>query len=481
MGRFFQYHAVSPTTWAYLSTLLMIGLFFKFNRFWSVRNLDLLLLSLLAPGLLLIHVGQVKRNQATSHVVPVSAVDGGQAADPDAPSIDAADAALIDAATVNSEAAETVSVASRAKVYNVRGNQLERAGYIWLFVTGLLWFARMLLDTRLTRRPLLTPNLSVGGMAFIGVSLFLFLSGNVVYRATVVDGDEAANDTAANANIDPMNARMEEFLTFQQPARGPGYAALKMLPAGATKTIAILSHLAVVLGLVLVAYRHFGNVTNGIGAATLYLMIPYTSQMTGRIEHWLPAAFLIWAIFYYRRPLISGLLLGGAVGCIYYPLFLLPLWASFYWKRGVVRFLSGVIVMLVVLTVVLPFAPGSDGFVGDLQRMFGVLRPAMEGLDGLWSQEIGGWNAIYRLPVLATVAVFSCSLLLWPAQKNLGTLISCSASVMLCSQFWHGYGGGLFIAWYLPLTLLMVFRPNLEDRVAQTMLSETMIRRRATT
>ena len=48
----FQYHKVDPTTWVYLSSLLMIGLFFKFNRFWSVRNLDLVLLILLAPGLL---------------------------------------------------------------------------------------------------------------------------------------------------------------------------------------------------------------------------------------------------------------------------------------------------------------------------------------------------------------------------------------------------------------------------------------------
>src|SRR5210317_1171005 len=54
----FQYHAVNPTTWVYLSSLLMIGLFFKFGRFWSVRNLDLILLILLAPGLLLVQTGQ---------------------------------------------------------------------------------------------------------------------------------------------------------------------------------------------------------------------------------------------------------------------------------------------------------------------------------------------------------------------------------------------------------------------------------------
>jgi hypothetical protein len=48
----FQYYRVNPTTWFYLSSLLSIAVFFKFNRVWSMRNLDLVGLILLAPGLL---------------------------------------------------------------------------------------------------------------------------------------------------------------------------------------------------------------------------------------------------------------------------------------------------------------------------------------------------------------------------------------------------------------------------------------------
>ena len=54
----FQYHAIEPTTWVYLSSLLLIGLFFKFSRVFSVRNLDLFLLILLGPGLLMVYYGQ---------------------------------------------------------------------------------------------------------------------------------------------------------------------------------------------------------------------------------------------------------------------------------------------------------------------------------------------------------------------------------------------------------------------------------------
>jgi len=91
----------------------------------------------------------------------------------------------------------------------------------------------------------------------------------------------------------------------------------------------------------------------------------------------------------------------------------------------------------------------------------------MSGLEGIWGL---GWDASYRIPILALFAALSLTLAIWPAQKNLGTLLSCSAAVMVATQFWHGYGGGLFMAWYLPLALLTIFRPNLEDRVALTVL-----------
>jgi hypothetical protein len=74
--------------------------------------------------------------------------------------------------------------------------------------------------------------------------------------------------------------------------------------------------------------------------------------------------------------------------------------------------------------------------------------------------------------VLVGFVALAASLALWPPQKNLGTLLSCSAALMVAAQFWHRNEGGLYMAWYLPLALLTVFRPNLEDRVALTVLGE---------
>jgi len=85
---------------------------------------------------------------------------------------------------------------------------------------------------------------------------------------------------------------------------------------------------------------------------------------------------------------------------------------------------------------------------------------------------------VYRIPVLAAFAALAFAFALWPAQKNLGTLMSCSAAVMLGTQFWHAYGGGLYLAWFLPLLLMTIFRPNLEDRVALSVLNEGWFQKR---
>ena len=180
----------------------------------------------------------------------------------------------------------------------------------------------------------------------------------------------------------------------------------------------------------------------------------------------LPAALLVWAVEAYRRPLMAGMLMGLAIGVIYYPVFLLPLWLGFYWQRGLLRFSLGVV-----------HHAGAAGrfarvHVRQPGRVLGrrcsrcSAGPASRRTDmqGFWGFDI--IPPVYRFPVLVALAAFCISLALWPAQKNLGTLMSCSAAVMLGTQFWHPHGGGLYMAWYLPLVLLTIFRPNLEDRVA---------------
>ncbi len=447
-GILFEYE-LNPTTWVYLSSLLIIGIYFKFHRFWSLRNLDLIALISFSPGLLLLYHG-MQRQLAGELLF---------------------------------------------------GRYLERFGYIWLFSVGGFFLIRLLLDSTVVRRPLLEPNLSAGGLTFTGVALLVFLMSNVINPKPGPHSEDSK-----------QVPRLEHVVAAQQPPvrQGPGYApflsfagyvdpaardlqapdpqALDLQATNAEQVdraesrpdpmrgaVAILGHLAVVIGMVLVGYRHFDNIQTGVAAAALYLLLPYTAQMTARVDHVIPAALMVWAVLAYRRPVISGVLIGLAAGLIYYPLFLLPLWCGFYWRRGLVRFGAAVAVTLIVLVVLLALGPAEpDPFGTRLQQMFGWINPLGPNLNlaGFWQF----YEPVFRIPVLAAFVVMSIGLGLWPAQKNLGTLLSCSAAVMLAGQFWQAQHGGMYVAWYVPLLLLTVFRPNLEDRVAITTLTEGRLR-----
>lgn len=455
----FRYERVNPTTWAYLSSLLTLALFFKFNRLWSVRNVDLLLIILLAPALLCIKFG-------------------------------------LDQAGISTAAVD-----------------IEKLGYAWLFAVNGLLLLRMLFDPGMVRRPLLEANLSVGGLSFLGISLSLFLAANVI------TGEPAQADLYAAQRaeyLSKLEASELEKSTIE--THGPGFTFLYFLPhistqrlmggaeapgnvplrdgvnegeetttdeatngatfdvtpakrpaisaANATtaRVMAVLSQFLIVIGIVLIAGRHFDNWVTGIAAATCYLLLPYTAMWTGNVTHALPGALLVWAVLLYRRPLVAGLLMGLLVGTIYYPVFLLPLWVTFYWRRGVRRFSAGVLAALAMLVATLIFTSVDFAeFMARIQQMFALQLPRLDGLGGVWGRY---WNVYYRLPVFALFIGLSFSFIVWPAQKNLGTLLCCSAALMIGTQFWHAHSGGMALAWYLPMLLLTIFRPNLEDRVA---------------
>jgi hypothetical protein len=501
---------------------LTIGLYFVFHRFWSIRNLDLVLLILLAPGLLIVYEGrqlELEERASQSHQIALrsgqqtkslvekfltlveplplyalsprdslqdEAVRNSLTVVEDKSSTARNDEALVlpeDTASATTELAEAPPAVNSGTVEggpidvvpaaekpddSFTSSELQRIGFLYLLTIQAFILVRMMLDPIMSRRPLLDPNLTAGGLMFLGISLFVFMMANVV-----------RSDPQTQYN--------------QGPELGPGYALMRMLPSIPTlpinnqldglptdfkpeptasekqlalvaKVLAIFAHLSIVSAIILISNRHFGNTRAGVGCATLYLILPYTAQMTGRVDHALPAAFLLWAILTYRRPLIAGMFVGLAGGLVYYPLFLLPLWISFYWKRGVRKFIIGTASMLALLMLALWFDDSST-LADHLQHMYGVLSPLREAetLQGLWAL---GWNPFWRLPVIVAYVILSAFFAIWPAQKNLGTILSGSAALMIAAQFWHGESGGLYIAWFLPLLLLTIFRPNLQDRIA---------------
>lgn len=490
----FHYHRVDPTTWVYVSSLMMIALYFKFNRFWSVRNLDLVLLILLAPGLLMVNQAQQDSRAAAATAAAATATAAAPGARPDSGDKSSADVEPSTSADIKSSENQTAN-SPPVPTAHANGRGLAYLGYLWLLGVSVLWLVRLLLDPTMVRRPLLEPNLTNGGLIFAGCALFVFLMANVITSnptAADLKGPQGAQALLNMHDTTGEKDKPEEYRQF-----GPGYYGMHLLPSVPTlpfirgdrgspdrvfeliaKTMAISSHLAVVLALMAIGYWHFENLKMGIGAATLYLMLPYTAQMTGHVDHVLPAALLLWAIVLYRRPALAGIFIGLALSVFYYPLFLIPLWISFYWQRGLARFVMGLLgsIAIMVLSVVL-VSKDLTSFWLKFQPMFALWIPVTSGLKGIWGI---GWDPWYRLPVIAGCVALAAGLAIWPSHKNLGTLLSCSAAMMVAVQFWHGYGdgGGMYMAWYLPLLLMTVFRPNLEDRMALTVLGEGWFHRR---
>lgn len=463
----FGYEPIEPSTWAWLSSLLMLALFFKFNRFWSFRNLDLILIILLSPGLLMVHYGhqahlEMQREAIAKTTNPAEATP-----------LEIKSAASAPELSVPSQ--ETASNPSNDSGHLSSHQMMERSGYVWLFAMGIVWIIRLLYDSSLTRKPMLEPNLSRGGLVFLTCSLLVFLFANVLTsRPADLSGPQGAANIASRSATE-TGEQMQKF--------GPGYPMLHVIPSipifvdvdqnstsntvalvEVARIMAILSQIAIIAGLVIVGSRHFGSFPMGVGMATIFLMLPYTAQFAGDSMHLLPGALLIWAIACYRIPLLAGVLVGLAAGVCYYPFFLLPLWISFYWQRGRKRFALGAVISIVIVVSSLAFTSADfGGFLAQVRSIFGFIIPRHEGLAGIWALN---WDSWFRLPLLVVFIVLCVSYAFWPSQKDLSTLISCSAAAMIAVQFWHGQGGGLFMAWYLPLILLVSFRPNLDDKVA---------------
>ncbi|MCH2369391.1 MAG: hypothetical protein MK324_02495 [Pirellulales bacterium] len=330
---------------------------------------------------------------------------------------------------------------------------------------------RMFYDCTMVRRPLLEPNLSAGGLSFLVFALFVLLVSNVSLGYLQSDAEVLRDLSSPQMpgyrileDLPPVPvAFWETPFELNQQSGKSGVYSFEMSQA-LSLGLVIAAHFFVVVGLILVGSVHFENVRMGLGAAVIYLLIPYTGEMGGHVDHVLPGAFLVWALLFYRKPMIAGFLLSLSF-CIYYPLFLLPLWVSFYWQRGKTKFSLGVLLGwgLLVLGLFLTKSDFTD-FVAQMKRMHGVLTPQMNPkyLQGLWSY---GWAPVYRIPLITAFIMMSITFTMWPAQKNLGSLTSCTAALLLATRFWNGEGGGLFLGWSLPLIVLVMFRPNLEDRV----------------
>jgi hypothetical protein len=232
--------------------------------------------------------------------------------------------------------------------------------------------------------------------------------------------------------------------------------------------LAVLCHLAIFAGLLVVGKRHFHDLHAGMAAATFYLLLPYTAL---HVEHWhhvWPMALVVWAVVFYRRPSLAGLLLGLAAGTAYFPLLILPVWWSFYRGRGAGRFAGAVLLTFgLCLTATGLILWYDNELLRGLQSVRALLdwKQWLEPdptTQGFWTGVTWAWA--YRLPVFVACMALTVMTAFWPSPKNLAHVLALSAATIIGVQFWYADQGGVYVLWYLPLLLLIAFRPNLSDR-----------------
>lgn len=426
---FLDFSLPNATTWFYLSSMLAVALFFKFSRFLSVRNWDVLTLFLLVPGLLL-------RQEASKPPAPEDERGNAQATAADAPSVPAPNERLVWFA------------------------------YVWLLSGSAYFLARCLLDMALVRRPVLAPNMNLAGLAWLGAMLFICLVVVAVRRPT---GPGDAMSKATPLALDKVQERAVAAVNLET---GHSVTAAETR-FWVERCLAILCHIAVIVALIMIGARHFQDAHAGMAAATFYVLLPYTALQVAQWQYVWPVALMLWAVFAYRRPTVAGLLLGLASGSAFFPAVTFPIWLSFYRQRGAGRFAAA---YLLCCAATLGLGASILWWDGELSR---GLQSALEyadwqpwskpGAEGFWH----GVNWPYRLPVFIGYLAFVIATFFWPAPKNLAHVISLSAASLIGVQFWFADKGGIYVLWYLPLLLLLVFRPNLSDRLAPMIASES--------
>lgn len=331
-------------------------------------------------------------------------------------------------------------------------------GYAALLTASAIWFVRCVLDNAMVQRPGYRANLNRAGLAWFGLALFAVLIG-VSIRKPAVTEEQIGKSPAAIAIVKEQATAAVQQTTEEDKA---------VVRVAVERGLALLAHAAVCAGLFVIGRRHFRDAESGAAMATLYLLVPYTGYHVMQLHLVLPAAFIIWAVAMCNSAVWSGLLLGLASGAAFFPILLLPVWLRLHWRRDSLRFLASLGAALAVGLGLTLAVLSPDGIVKSLH--LADWQPWKQPTtEGLWQ----GVHWAYRLPVFILFSGYIAMLFVWPPVRTLAHVAALSASILIGVQFWYAERGGLYVLWYLPLLIVMAFRPT----VAELQLSGTRDRR----
>ncbi|MFN4921590.1 MAG: hypothetical protein ACK5MM_19345 [Planctomyces sp.] len=484
---FLSMDLANPTWWAYVG-LLVIAVYFRFSRFFSIRNLDLLLLLAVSTSLT---ATVLYRDRAWT----VEAEGG--------PLLTRVNALMAD--VLGGVERGTIPVAYRADEVDAPGESAGVAGargglanqilnssvaqrhpmYRWgslvLLTSSACLLVRLMFDESLTRRPRLDQNLNLSGLMCLCIPAFGILMAHVALlsppqhaQATMQYGQALLQRQHVELLADESSVPPAPVETLMAAGGSIVGDLADTEPDWVARGLVITAHSLVVLGLLVISRLHFASLQLGVSMVCLYLLLPCTGVYVHQLSHVLPAACLTWAFACYRRPTVAGILLGLASGTLFFAIFLIPLWAVFYGRRGAVRFIISVTAVAVVLAgTLMLISQDASSFAEKLIRStnWTVYRLLMEPAavqDAQLSQ------TIIRILMAAVFFVMLTAMTVLPRPRNLENLLGNSTSLIVAAQLWYPQDIGHYVLWYLPLLLLVIFRPRLDRLIPPDRLEATM-------
>lgn len=450
-----------PTWWAYVG-LLIVAVYFRFSRIFSVRNLDLLLLIGLSTSL-------TATLEFPHQTAARSAADRSSQLSSKSAVLSPASSVLL-ISLLQPPADDTPQPAPPV----VRPT-LHRWGSFCLVGFTLLMLVRLVVDESLTRRPRLDQNLNTAGLIFLCIPAFAILMAHVAFRPPPIETQnvlvtgkallERRDVSVSPDSADSVGSSESLSITPTGALVGAG-GHVAGLPARrpeiSARILVILAHSLVLAGLLAVSRWHFASTQIGVAMCCLYLLLPCTAASVHQLSHVLPAACLIWAFASYRNPIVSGILLGLACGTLFFTAFLLPLWAVSYGRRASLRFLISVLAVAAVLvTTLLLISSDASSFTSKL--MLNINWTVYRLLDSsALAGEVSTGQTVIRIIMAAIFFIMLIAMTALPRQRNLEALLANSTSLIVAAQMWYPDDIGRYVLWYLPLLLLIIFRPRLD-------------------
>ena len=275
----------------------------------------------------------------------------------------------------------------------------------------------------------------------------------------------------------PANWLFEPNITFDVSNNELLWGPYQEFEMRGAQTLVLVFDLLAVLALYCFG-KKYADKNTGVLLALVYAFCPYVIGIGGAgglqwTSHIVGIAFIIFALVWVNRPVVSGLLLGLCCGMLYYPIVLIFLWTGYYVRskgwRTAFRFLASfVMIGLVCLVMILVLTkPGGEyehlsplgAFIQDTihQQQFSEWYGNSQ--FSFWGQypQLSKWGK----PVAGIIYVLFCILIgFFPRRTDIKRLIALTAAALVGTQFVLSHGGGTYIGFYIAPFIIMLFGPQ---------------------